>query len=82
MATAFILINSEIGKENKIINNLKKERLLKETMIIHGTYDIITKLETENMQKISEFITLKIRRTPEISSTLTLIVNDDEPSFD
>lgn len=76
MATAYVLINSEFGGESSIISFLKQDKLIKEISVIRSTYDIIAKIETENSLKISEFISLQLRKLPQISSTLTLIVND------
>jgi DNA-binding Lrp family transcriptional regulator len=78
MATAFVLINSEIGGEDNIISILKRDKLVKEIMMTHGPYDIITKIKTENFLKISEFITSpQLRKLPQIRSILTLIVNNE-----
>jgi len=40
---------------------------------IYGVYDLISKLEAENMSEIKEIIITKIRRIPNIRSSLTLI---------
>jgi DNA-binding Lrp family transcriptional regulator len=76
MATGYVLINSEFGEENNIISILKRDKLVKEIMMTRGSYDIVTKIETGNFLKISEFINSHLCKLPQVSSTLTLIVND------
>ena len=45
MATAYILINCELGKEETIIENLKHLDSVKEVHGTFGAYDIIAKIE-------------------------------------
>lgn len=74
MALAFVLINSEIGGENEILEELKKVKNVKEAHIVYGVYDIIAKVEAENMDKLKNVITWKVRRLDRVRSTLTMIV--------
>lgn len=71
---AFVLINSEIGGENEILEDLKKVKNVKEAHIVYGVYDIIAKVEAESMDKLKNVITWKIRRLDRVRSTLTMIV--------
>jgi DNA-binding Lrp family transcriptional regulator len=63
MATAYILINCELGSEESIIE-------------VHGTfgaYDILAKIESPTVDVLRETITWKIRKIDQIRSTLTLM---------
>ncbi len=46
---------------------------MKEVFGIYGVYDLIIKLEAENMSELKDIIITKIRRIPNIRSFLTLI---------
>jgi len=74
MAMAFVLINSEIGGENEVLEELRKVPNVKEAHIVYGVYDIIAKVEAEDMDKLKSIITWKIRRLDRVRSTLTMIV--------
>ena len=74
MPAAFVLINAEIGTENELAQELKKIPNVKETHTVYGVYDIVTKVESETMDKLKELITWKIRRLDRVRSTLTMIV--------
>ena len=74
MATAYILINCELGSEESIIQELKN---LDGVIEVHGTfgaYDILAKIESPTVDVLRETITLKVRKIDQIRSTLTLMV--------
>ena len=73
MAEAFVLINCEIGSEESVIEKLNS---VGEVVEVHGTfgaYDILAKVEADNVEIIRETITWKIRKIEKIRSTLTLM---------
>jgi DNA-binding Lrp family transcriptional regulator len=74
LATAFVLINAEIGAENEVLKDLKTIPEIKEAHMVYGVYDIIARVETESMQELKDTISWKIRRLDKVRSTLTMIV--------
>jgi len=73
MATAYVLINCELGYEESIIQELKN---LDSVIEVHGTfgaYDILAKIESPTVDVLRETITWKIRKIDQIRSTLTLM---------
>jgi Lrp/AsnC family transcriptional regulator for asnA, asnC and gidA len=74
MALAYVLVNSESGAEGKAREALSNINEVKEAHVIYGVYDIILKVESENMETLKDTIRNKIRKTPHVRSTLTLIV--------
>ena len=73
MATAYVLINCELGSEESIIQELKN---LGNVIEVHGTfgaYDILAKIESPTVDVLRETITWKIRKIDQIRSTLTLM---------
>lgn len=73
MVTAFVLINSDFGKELNIIENLKHLDSVKEVHGTFGAYDIIAKVEHNERDKLREIITWSIRKIENVRSTLTLM---------
>lgn len=76
MEKAFILISCEIGAETELSENLEKIDEIKNVMVTYGDYDIVAEVQTENVVKMDEFITNKIRKIEKIRSTITLRVAD------
>ena len=74
LATAFVLINAEIGAENEVLEDLKAIQEVKEAHMVYGVYDIITRVDAETLQDLKDVISLKIRRLDKVRSTLTMIV--------
>jgi DNA-binding Lrp family transcriptional regulator len=74
MATAFVLINAEIGAETEVLKGLKDIKEVKEAHMVYGVYDIIARIETDTMQELKDIISWKIRRLDKVRSTLTMIV--------
>ena len=78
MATAYVLINCELGSEESIIQELKN---LDGVIEVHGTfgaYDILAKIESPTVDVLRETITWKIRKIDQIRSTLTLMGIDGQ----
>jgi len=74
MAMAYVLINSEVGKEDEVIAQLRKMEGVKEVSFVYGVYDIVTKVETDDVKKLKEVVIARIRRLDFVKSTLTMIV--------
>ena len=73
MAIAFVLINCELGSEETVISELKSIEGVKEVHGTFGAYDILAKVESDQVEKLRETITWKIRKISKIRSTLTLM---------
>jgi DNA-binding Lrp family transcriptional regulator len=74
MPAAYVMISTEIGSEEQVVKALKALPQVKETHIVYGIYDLITKVEYADGQELSEIIIRKIRGTPGIKNTITLMV--------
>jgi DNA-binding Lrp family transcriptional regulator len=74
MPTAFVLINAELGEEESLLKQLRSIDNVKEAHFVYGVYDVIVKVEAENMEKLKEIVTRNIRSLSEVRSTLTMTV--------
>ncbi|MEM2320747.1 MAG: Lrp/AsnC ligand binding domain-containing protein [Candidatus Bathyarchaeia archaeon] len=77
MPVAFVLINSEIGSEGEVLNELRKVEGVEEAYSVYGVYDIIAKVRADSMEKLKDIVTWKIRRLNKVRSTLTMIVIEE-----
>lgn len=76
-SSAIILLQTEIGTEAKVLDELFKIPEVKEAYVVYGTYDIVLKIETDALEKVREIVTNKIRRFPDIRTTVTMIVVEE-----
>ncbi len=77
MVLAYVLINSEIGKENELLKALKNIDGVKEVFSVYGVYDIIAKVEGKTVNELKEVVIAKIRQLNYVRSTLTMIVMEN-----
>ncbi|MBA7608467.1 hypothetical protein ES703_15644 [subsurface metagenome] len=75
-ARAYVLINIEIGSEEKMMDALKAIPEIKEAYRLNGVYDIIARVESDTMLNLKEAIRRKIRKLEKVRSTLTMIVTN------
>lgn len=74
MPFAYVMISTELGSEEQVVKALEALPQIKETYIVYGIYDLITRVEFANRQELSDIIIRKIRGTPGIKNTITLMV--------
>jgi DNA-binding Lrp family transcriptional regulator len=74
MPLAFVLINTEIGSEEEVLQQLKQMPSIREAYMVYGVYDIVAKVEAESMDKLKEIVSWNIRRLEKVRSTLTMLV--------
>ena len=73
MATAYVLINCDLGYEEQIIEELKHISDVKEVNGVFGAYDILAKVESDQIRTLRETLMWKIRKIRHVRSTLTLM---------
>jgi DNA-binding Lrp family transcriptional regulator len=74
MLTVFVLISTELGEEEILLKQIRSISNVKEAHIVCGVYDMVVKVEAENMDKLKGLVTRKIRSLNEVRSTITLTV--------
>jgi len=78
---AFVLINTELGEEEPVCEELNKIPEIKETNIVYGMYDIVAIVECTNIPTLKDIVSQSIREIEGIQKTLTLLCvshNDTE----
>ena len=78
MAIAYVLINCDLGYEEQVIEELKHLSDVKDVHGTFGAYDIVAKVESDQITTLRETITSKIRKIDRIRSTLKLMAIEDQ----
>ena len=85
MPTAYVLLNSDLGSDESIINEVKQilvdEEIVYEIQGVYGVYDIVLKLSSDNAEKLRAIITNKIRKISKVQSTLTMMVIEEQENL-
>ena len=79
LPTSYILINSELGTDESIIEKIKgilagESAIQYEIQGVYGVYDIVLKLSSDDIDTLRSTITNKIRKITSVQSTLTMMV--------
>jgi len=72
---AFVLINTEIGSEEEVLQALKKLKGVEEAHIVFGGFDIVAKIQARSVDELKEIVTLRIRRLNKVTLTQTLFAS-------
>jgi len=70
---AYVLMNTELAKEEEVVKELMKIEGVREAYALYGIYDVIAEVEAETMEKIREIVLTRIRRLENVRTTITLI---------
>ncbi len=85
MPIAYVLLNSDLGSDTSIINEvkeiLKDENIQYEVQGVYGVYDIVLKLSSDNAENLRSIITNKIRKISKVQSTLTMMVIEEQENL-
>jgi len=83
--TAYVLLNSDLGSDESIINEVKQilatEDITSEVQGVYGVYDIVLKLSSSDAEKLRAIITNKIRKISKVQSTLTMMVIEEQENL-
>jgi DNA-binding Lrp family transcriptional regulator len=81
MATAYVLMNCDMGSERNVISSLNAIGAVVESHGTLGLYDIVAKVESDTEEGIQDIVTGLIRKMPEIHSTMTLTRSESGELF-
>ena len=83
MAIAYVRINSDLGSDETIISEAKnilsdQSEIQYEIQGVYGVFDVVLKIISEDAANLRSVITNKIRRIPQVQSTLTMMVIEEQ----
>ena len=85
MPTAYVLLNSDLGSDESIIDEVKQilaeEDVMSEVQGVYGIYDIVLKLSSDDSEKLRAIITNKVRKISKVQSTLTMMVIEEQENL-
>ncbi len=76
MVGAYLLINTDTGKESDVVEALNKIPGVKNAHIVTGLHDVICYVEGKDLSEVKQTIISKIRSIKGIQRTVTCIAID------
>lgn len=70
---AYVLINTELGQEATVVEELSHVSGINNAYSLYGIYDVIVEVEADTMEKVKEIVFNSIRRLDSVKTTITLI---------
>jgi DNA-binding Lrp family transcriptional regulator len=71
---AIVLVNTDIGSEEEVLNKISSIEGVTEVYVVYGVYDLVVKVSAPTTEELKDIISSKIRKLPNVRSTLTMIV--------
>jgi len=78
MPKAYVLINTEIGSESRVLEELKKVEGVEEAHNLWGVYDIIASIKAGTTDKLTFIITKKLEDIGKVNAKLTMISTETQ----
>lgn len=73
MVKAYILARVETGADKEVLSKLKNLPEVKKVCMTYGPYDLAIEATFETIEDLDGFVFDKLRKTPNIKETLTVI---------
>ena len=71
----YVLINCDMGYDTEVINEIKKNELVKEVQGVFGMFDVLAKIEHSEVRALNTTIIRKIQEIQHVRSIQTLIIS-------
>ncbi len=78
MVSGFVLMTVGAGREKDVFTGLSNIEEVKGIQMVFGHYDIIVRLESNDLSELSEIVLERIRNIEGVSTTTTLIASESE----
>ena len=72
---AYVLFKVSSGTEREVCQKLVEFDEVLHAAIIFGEYDVVAKIETQDLNTLEEFVSDKIRTVPNVLVTSTMIIS-------
>lgn len=71
-AIALVLLTTEPGREQDVVNELREMSEIEEAMVLFGEYDVYCKVIVEDFSQLSDLVLRNVRTLSGVVETTTL----------
>ena len=71
MVTAYILIQTEVGKAAKVAKDIVDITGVQQAQAVTGPYDVIVRAEARNLDELGQLVVARVQAVDGITRTLT-----------
>jgi DNA-binding Lrp family transcriptional regulator len=77
MISAVVLVTTDSGAQDKVLENIKLVEGVEEAHALYGVYDLLIKIKGNSVDKLKEITKLRIKPIAGVNSYLTLMLVQD-----
>ena len=74
MISAVVLVNTDLGAQDKVLESLKLVDGVEEAHALYGVYDLLIKIKGNSIEKLKEITKFRIKSIAGVNSSLTLMI--------
>jgi DNA-binding Lrp family transcriptional regulator len=78
MISAVVLVNTDLGSQDKVLESLKQVEGVEEAHALYGVYDLLIKIKAISVDKLKDITKLRIRQIAGVTSSLTLMIIENQ----
>ena len=72
---AYVLVTVKSGSERRVCERMSEYKEVLEVSEVYGEYDLILKVQVENLSQLDRLLTQRIRSNPNVLLTYTIIIS-------
>jgi DNA-binding Lrp family transcriptional regulator len=77
MISAVVLVNTDLGSQDKVLESLKKVEGVQEAHALYGVYDLLIKIKAGSVDRLKDITKSRIKQIAGVSSALTLMIKEE-----
>jgi DNA-binding Lrp family transcriptional regulator len=74
MISAVVLVNTDLGSQDKVLESLKQVEGVEEAHALYGVYDLLIKIKANSVDKLKDITKSRIKQIAGVTSSLTLMI--------
>ena len=71
---AYVLLTVKSGSEREVAESISKYDAVREVSEVYGEYDVLARVEAEDLAQLDNLLTYRMRSNPNVLLTYTMIV--------
>jgi DNA-binding Lrp family transcriptional regulator len=81
MIFAVVLVNTDLNSQDGVLENLRLVSGVEEAHALYGVYDFLVKINASSIEDIKHITKSGIKQVSGVTSSLTLMINDNGGSM-
>ncbi len=78
MSTAYVLLSCDLDGVHDIFNKLKNINEIMKSEVVYGPYDIVIKINANDLDEIKKVVNLHIKRIQGVKYVMILPIHDKD----